>query len=67
MTDYERTRDQFNARAVCQWGKRQRLDYEPGCLFVECAEADKCRCRFASGEGESANVFLLEWHRRFAK
>ena len=67
MTDYERIRDQFNASAVCREGERPRLDYEPGCLFVECAKAEKCRCRYASGDSEATSAFLIEWQRRYAK
>lgn len=67
MTDYERIRNQFNASTTCRWGKQPRLEYEPGCLFVECAKAEKCRCRHASGDGEATSAFLIEWQRRYAK
>lgn len=67
MTDYERIRNQFNASTTCRWGNQPRLEYDPGCLYVECAEADKCRCRFASGEGEPTSAFLIRWRERFAK
>lgn len=67
MTPYERIRDQFNERTNCRWGKQPRLEYDPGCLYVECAEADKCRCRLNDGEGGPVSAVLIEWRRRFAK
>jgi hypothetical protein len=67
MTDYEKIKQQFNASAECRWGNKPRLEYEPGCLAIECAEADKCRCRFASGEGGSVTAALIEWKRKFAR
>lgn len=67
MTDYERIRDQFNSATICRHGKRPQLEYEPGCMYVECAEGAECRCRLNDGEGSSANVVLLKWQRLFGK
>jgi hypothetical protein len=66
MTAYEQIREQFNESAVCKRGQRPRLDYEPGCLYVECAKAAECRCRLNSGEGGPVSAFLIEWRKRFA-
>lgn len=67
MTDYERIRNQFNTSAICRHNERPSLEYEPGCLYVECAKAAECRCRYNSGEGETTSAFIIEWQRRFAK
>jgi hypothetical protein len=67
MTDYERIRKQFNASTACRWGQRPRLDYDPGCLFIECAESDKCRCCMADGDGGTVSAFLIRWRERYAK
>ena len=66
MTDYERIRDIFNATATCRHGERPRLEYEPGCLYVECDKGDACKCRLNNGDGGSTSAFLIEWRRRFA-
>jgi len=67
MTDYEKIRDQFNATAQCRHGKQPRLEYEPGCSAIECADADKCKCRYANGEGGTTTAALIEWKRKFAR
>jgi hypothetical protein len=68
MTDYERIRTTFHASAtVCRYGNQPRLEYDPGCLYVECAKSDECRCRLADGDGGSTTAFLIEWQRRFTK
>lgn len=67
MTSYEQIRNIFNDSATCRHGKRPILDYESGCLYVECAEGDKCRCRLADGDGGPVSVFLIRWRERFAK
>lgn len=66
MTAYEQIREQFNESAVCKRGERPQLEYEPGCIYVECAKVDLCRCRLNSGEGGPVSAFLIEWRRRFA-
>jgi hypothetical protein len=67
MTDYEKIRDQFNQGAECRHGNNPRLEYEPGCYAIECAEAERCKCRYASGEGGTVTAALIEWKRRFAR
>jgi len=67
MTSYEQIRNLFNASATCRNGKQPKLEYEPGCLYVECAEGDKCRCRLADGDGGPVSAFLIRWRERFAK
>lgn len=66
MTDYERIRNQFNASTACRWGKQPRLEYDPGCLYVECAEGDKCKCRLNDGDGGPVSAFLIRWRARYA-
>jgi len=65
-TTYERIKNQFNASTECRYGQRPVLDYEPGCLFIECAQGDKCRCRLNDGDGGSTTAFLIRWRERFA-
>jgi len=65
MTSYETIRNIFNDSATCRNGKRPELNYEPGCLYVECAEGDKCRCRLADGEGGPVSAFLIRWRERY--
>jgi len=67
MTDFERIRDLFNATSTCRNGKNPRLDYEPGCLFIECADGEKCKCRLNDGDGGPVSAFLIRWRERFAK
>jgi len=67
MTDFERIRDLFNATSTCRNGKNPRLDYEPGCLFIECAEGDKCKCRLNDGDGGPVSAFLIRWRELYAK
>lgn len=67
MTDYERIQQSFNAATTCRHGKQPKLDYEPGCLFVECSPRDKCRCRLNDGDGGPVSAFLIRWRERFAK
>jgi len=66
MTDYEKIRNRFNASTECRYGQRPALDYEPGCLFIECAQGDKCKCRLNDGDGGSTTAFLIRWRERFA-
>jgi hypothetical protein len=66
MTAYEQIREQFNESAVCRHKERPRLEYEPGCLFIECSKASECRCRLNSGEGGPVSAFLIDWSKRFA-
>lgn len=67
MTDYEKIRNLFNATALCRQGERPQLDYEPGCLFIECPKGDECKCRMADGDGGATSAFLIKWRERFAK
>ena len=67
MTSYETIRNIYNASAICRHGKQPKLDCDPGCLFIECAEGDKCRCRLADGDGGPVSAFLIRWRERFAK
>lgn len=66
MTDYERIQHLFNSTAECRYGQRPRLDYEPGCLYVECAKGDECKCRLNDGDGGAVSAFLIRWRQRFA-
>ena len=66
-TTYERIKNQFNVSTECRYGQRPVLDYEPGCLFIECAQKDACRCRLNDGDGGSTTAFLIRWRERFAK
>lgn len=67
MTDFERIRDLFNATSTCRNGKNPRLDYKPGCLYIECADVEKCKCRMNDGDGGPVSAFLIRWRERFAK
>ena len=67
MNEYERIRNQFNDTAICRHGQKPSLEYDPGCLYVECAKGDECKCRLADGDGIATTAFLIEWQRRFAK
>ena len=66
MTEYERIREQFNATAECIHHQRPRLDYEPGCLFVEC-NLESCKCRAIDGDGGPVSPFLINWQQRFGR
>jgi hypothetical protein len=67
MTEYERIRDRFNASTTCREGQRPRLDYEPGCRYIECERGDACRCRLNDGDVGPISAFLIRWRERFAK
>ena len=67
MPPYEQIRNIFNASATCRNGKRPVLDHEPGCLFIECADGEKCKCRLNDGDGGPTSAFLIRWRERFAK
>lgn len=66
MTAYDRIRDEFNTSATCRYGNKPHLDYDPGCLYIECAKGDECKCRLADGDGGSTTAFLIDWNARFA-
>jgi hypothetical protein len=65
MTAYEQIRNQFNESAACRYGEKPRLDYEPGCAFIQCERYD-CKCRLNDGDGVPTTALLIEWQRRFA-
>jgi hypothetical protein len=67
MTDYERIRLQFNAHAPpCRTNnQRPRLNYEPGCLYIEC-DLPACKCRLNDGDGRPVSAVLAEWQQRHA-
>jgi hypothetical protein len=65
MTDYERIRSVFNAAATCKHGERPQLNYDPGCLYVECSKGDLCKCRMADGDGIATSAFLAAWREKF--
>lgn len=65
MTDYERIRNQFNASTICRYGSKPRLEYEPGCQYIEC-QRDDCKCRAVDGDGIATTAFLIDWNARFA-
>jgi len=67
MTDYERIKRSFDTSTTCRNGKQPRLEYEAGCLYVECSPCDKCKCRLADGDGGPVSAFLIRWRERFAK
>lgn len=66
MTAYERIRDQFQTSTICRYGQQPRLEYDPGCLYIECQLGEPCKCRLADGDGITTTAFLIEWRRRFA-
>lgn len=66
MNEYERIRNQFNDTAICRHGQKPSLEYDPGCLYVECAKGDECKCRLADGDGIAITAFLIDWNARFA-
>jgi hypothetical protein len=39
---------------------KPRLDYLPGCSFIECEHAD-CRCRMNDGDGGPISAFIARW------
>lgn len=67
MTAFEQIKQQFESRVVCRFEKQTpRLNYEPGCLFIECDRRDACKCRLNDGDNRAATPILAEWQRRFA-
>lgn len=67
MTPYEQIRNLFNATAQCRYGERPQLDYEPGCLFIECSKAGECKCKMNDGDGGPITPFLAKWNEKYAK
>jgi len=67
LTTFEHARDHFNATAMCAYGQRPQLNYEPGCAYIECAKLEACKCRLNDGDGIATSAFLIAWRERFAK
>jgi hypothetical protein len=66
MTDYERIRQQFNTTAICHLQQQPKLDYEPGCAFIQCERRNACKCQLLDGDGGSTTALLIEWRARYA-
>ena len=65
MTDYERIKNTFEARAVCANKQKPKLHCEPGCCWVECDLGDKCKCRTHQDSGEPLTPMLAEWTQNY--
>lgn len=65
MTDHERIQRTF-AQTICKHGERPQLHYEPGCHYIECEWAEKCKCRLVDGDNAKTSPILIEWKRRFS-
>ena len=67
MTDQETITNKFNENARCRQKPEEspKLQYEPGCSFIECEHAD-CRCRMNDGDGGPLSAFIARWQARHA-
>lgn len=67
MTSYETIRNLFNSTAICRHGEQPKIDYQPGCIFIECSKGDECKCRLNDGDGGPITPFLAKWNKQYAK
>ena len=66
-SDYEQIRRRFNSLSVCLYGEAPKLDYEPGCHFIECSKGEACKCRMNDGDGGPVTEFLIRWKQQYQK
>jgi hypothetical protein len=65
MTAWEQIKRQFEAGTVCRNKQTPRLNYEPGCMWIECDCGDACKCRMNNGDTTTVTPFLAAWQERF--
>lgn len=66
MTSQETITNVFNSTVQgCRrmTNAKPRLQYEPGCSFIEC-DAATCKCAMNDGEGGSLSGFIAKWQQQ---
>ena len=62
-TDWERIKDQFEAKARCRHGNRPMIHHD-GCTWIECSK-ETCKCMMADGDGIPLSQLLANWQEKF--
>jgi len=65
MTDYEKIKNAFEAKAVCRHRQHPKLHCEPGVVWIECSLKDNCKCRLHQDSGERLSPMLANWSQLF--
>lgn len=65
MTDYEKIKNAFEAKAVCRHKQNPKLHCEPGVLWIECDKKENCKCRLHQNAANRITPMLATWNHLF--